>query len=174
MANIWACIRFLIGPISITYMLQPILGLENCFKFYGRNMSLYKISNWHNIYYLHVAANFRAGKLLQNLWQIFESVSRFLIVPISITYMLQPTLGLENCFKIYGKNMSLYNISNWPNIYYLHVAANFMAGKLLQNLWQIYESVSIFLTVPIYYLHVAAIFRARKLLQNLWQKYEPV
>ena len=85
MANIWACIRFLIGPISITYMLQPILGLENCFKIYGRNMSLYKISNWPNIYYLHVAANFRARKLLQNLWQIYESVSRFLIDPISIT-----------------------------------------------------------------------------------------
>ena len=57
-----------------------------------------------------VAVIFRARKLLQNLWQIYESISRFVIDPISITYsyMLQPTLGLENRFKIYGKYMSLY------------------------------------------------------------------
>ena len=90
-----------------------------------------------------VAVIFRARKLLQNLWQIYESISRFVIDPISITYsyMLQPTLGLENRFKIYGKYMSLYKISNWPNIYYLHVAANFRAGKLFQILWQKYEPV---------------------------------
>ena len=88
-----------------------------------------------------VAVIFRARKLLQNLWQIYESISRFVIDPISITYMLQPTLGLVNRFKIYGKYMSLYKISNWPNIYYLHVAANFRAGKLLQILWQKYEPV---------------------------------
>jgi hypothetical protein len=58
--------------------------------------------------HMTVAANSMARKLLQDLWQIYESVSRFLIDPISITYMLQPTLGLENCFKIYGKYMSLY------------------------------------------------------------------
>ena len=73
-----------------------------------------KISNWPNIYYLHVAANFRARKLLQNLWQKYEPVSRLLINLISITYMLQPFLGLENCFKFYGKCkiflMSVYMI----------------------------------------------------------------
>ena len=93
------------------------------------------------VQHMTVAAIFRARKLLQNLWQIYESISRFVIDPISITYMLQPTLGLVNRFKIYGKYMSLYKISNWPNIYYLHVAANFRAGKLLQILWQKYEPV---------------------------------
>ena len=49
--------------------------------------------------YLHVAVKFRARKLLESLWQKYEAVSRFLIDPISITYMLQPTLGLEIASK---------------------------------------------------------------------------
>ena len=56
------------------------------------------------------------------------------------------------------------------------VAAIFRARKLLQNLWQIYESISRFVIDPISitYVHVAANFRTGKLLQILWQKYEPV
>ena len=33
----------------------------------------------------------------------YEPVSRHLIDPVYITYMLQPFLGLENCYKFYGK-----------------------------------------------------------------------
>ena len=33
----------------------------------------------------------------------YEAVSRFLIDPISITYMLQLTFVLEKCYKFYGK-----------------------------------------------------------------------
>jgi hypothetical protein len=54
------------------------------------------------------AINFSARKLLQNFVQKYKPVSRFLIDPISITYMLQSTLVLENCYKFLCKNISLY------------------------------------------------------------------
>ena len=86
-------------------MLQPSLGLEKkiASKFMADIRGCIKISYWCNIYYLYVAATFRVRKLLQNLWLNYEPVSRILIDTISITYMLQPFLGLENCFKFYGK-----------------------------------------------------------------------
>ena len=38
----------------------------------------------------------------------FEPVSRFLIDPISITYMLQSSLLLENCYKFLCKHKNFF------------------------------------------------------------------
>ena len=52
MAKLWPVSRILIDTISITYMLQPFLGLENCFKFYGKCkiflMAIYMIYKYGN------------------------------------------------------------------------------------------------------------------------------
>jgi hypothetical protein len=38
--------RFLIDPISITYMLQPNSGLENCYEFYCKDKDIKKNLIW--------------------------------------------------------------------------------------------------------------------------------
>ena len=96
--------RLLIDSVSITNILQSTLMLNNCFKILCKIWACAKISNWPNMYYLHVAVKFDATKLLQNFVQKYEPVSRFLIDPICITYMLQSTLMLQNCFKFLCKH----------------------------------------------------------------------
>ena len=128
------------------------------------------------VQHMTVAAIFRARKLLQNLWQIYGSISRFVIDPISITYMLQPTLWLENCFKIYGKYMSLYQY------FWLSQSITYMLQPFLglENCFKIYgKNMSLYKisnwptmsleSRPIHFLHVAAIFRARK--ENCFKIY---
>ena len=75
--------------------LQSTLGLVNSYKNFVQKYEPICIK----FYYLHVAISFRARKLLQNFVQKYELVLRFRIDPISNIYMLQSTLGLEDCYK---------------------------------------------------------------------------
>ena len=93
--------RFLIYHLNVAANFRSRKLLQ---KFCAKIWACIKISNWPNIYYLHIAVNFRARKLLQNFMQKYESVLRFVIDQISITYMLQPNLGLENCYKFLCKH----------------------------------------------------------------------
>ena len=106
--------------------------------------------------------------------QKYDLASRLLTFSISITYMLQSTLMLHNCFKILCKIWACIRIANWPNIYYLHVAVNFDATKFLQNFVQKYEPVSRLLIDPISIYLCCSQLWCYTIASKFCANYEPV